>query len=66
MAIIFDLDVVMAKKKMKLKDLAELVDITEANLSKFKNGKAKAIRVATLDKLCTILECQPSEILRHE
>lgn len=63
MSIIVNLDVVMAKRKMRLKTLAQRVGITEANLSILKNGKAKAIRISTLDKLCAALECQPGDIL---
>lgn len=63
MSIIVNLDVVMAKRKMRLKTLAQRVGITEANLSILKNGKAKAIRISTLDKLCVALECQPGDIL---
>lgn len=66
MAIRINLDVVMAKRKMRLKTLAQAMDITEANLSILKNGKAKAVRLSTLDKLCEILECQPGDILEFE
>lgn len=66
MAIRINLDVVMAKRKMRLKTLAQTMDITEANLSILKNGKAKAVRLSTLDKLCEILECQPGDILEFE
>ncbi|MCD9515637.1 helix-turn-helix domain-containing protein [Photobacterium carnosum] len=66
MAIRINLDVVMAKRKMRLKTLAHAMDITEANLSILKNGKAKAVRLSTLDKLCEILECQPGDILEFE
>jgi putative transcriptional regulator len=57
------LDEVMAKRKMKLNDLAERVNITEANLSILKNNKAKAIRFSTLEALCEALECQPADLL---
>ncbi|AZL84535.1 transcriptional regulator [Aliivibrio salmonicida] len=65
MTIRINLDVMMAKRKMRLKHLAQEVGITEANLSILKNGKAKAVRLATLDKLCEILECQPGDILEY-
>lgn len=66
MTIRINLDVVMAKRKMRLKSLAQAVEITEANLSILKNGKAKAIRFSTLEKLCDVLECQPGDILEFE
>ena len=66
MSIRVDLDVMMARRKMRLKDLAALVGITEANLSVLKTGKAKAIRFSTLEKLCEILACQPGDILVYE
>lgn len=66
MSIRINLDVMMAKRKMRLKKLAQEVEITEANLSVLKNGKAKAIRLSTLDKLCEVLECQPGDILEFE
>ncbi|GAL06217.1 transcriptional regulator Cro/CI family [Photobacterium aphoticum] len=66
MTIRIHLDVMMAKRKMRLKTLAQAVDITEANLSVLKNGKAKAIRLSTLDKLCEALDCQPGDILAFE
>ncbi|MCL2566373.1 MAG: helix-turn-helix transcriptional regulator [Defluviitaleaceae bacterium] len=61
--IIINLDVMMARRKINLTDLAEKVDITQANLSILKNGKGKAIRFSTLEKLCRTLECQPGDIL---
>ncbi len=64
MSIIIELDVMLAKRKMKLQDLARDVGITSANLSILKNGKAKAIRLETLDAICRILDCQPGDILR--
>ena len=64
MAIQINLDVMMAKRKVKLKQLSEQVGITEANLSILKNGKAKAIRFSTLEKLCEALECQPGDLLQ--
>ncbi|PKH07816.1 helix-turn-helix transcriptional regulator [Moritella sp. Urea-trap-13] len=66
MTICINLDVIMAKRKMRLKYLAQEVGITEANLSILKNGKAKAVRLSTLDKLCEVLECQPGDILEFE
>ncbi len=66
MPIIVNLDVVMAKRKMRSKDLAEELGITEANLSILKTGKAKAIRFSTLEALCEILECQPGDILEFQ
>ncbi|MGF1689307.1 helix-turn-helix transcriptional regulator [Photobacterium japonica] len=66
MTIRINLDVMMAKRKMRLKTLAQAVDITEPNLSVLKNGKAKAIRLSTLDKLCEVLDCQPGDILEFE
>ncbi|WP_299022501.1 helix-turn-helix transcriptional regulator [uncultured Photobacterium sp.] len=66
MTICINLDVMMAKRKMRLKTLAQAVEITEANLSILKNGKAKAVRLSTLDKLCEVLECQPGDILEFE
>ena len=63
MSIIINLDVMMAKRKCRLKELAEAVGITEANLSILKNGKAKAIRFATLESICQYLQCQPGDIL---
>ena len=66
MAIIINLDVVMAKRKISLGDLADRVGITQANLSILKNNKAKAIRFSTLEEICRVLECQPSDILSYE
>ncbi|MCL1867443.1 MAG: helix-turn-helix transcriptional regulator [Paludibacter sp.] len=63
MAIIVNLDVMMAKRKVSLGDLAEKVDITPANLSILKTGKAKAIRFGTLEAICKELNCQPGDIL---
>ena len=59
MAIIVNLDVMMAKRKMSVTELANRVDITMANLSILKNNKAKAVRFSTLDAICRVLECQP-------
>lgn len=66
MSIIIELDVMLARRKMKLQDLAEHVGITAQNLSILKNGKAKAIRLETLDAICETLDCQPGDILRFE
>ena len=66
MSIRINLDVMMAKRKMRLKQLSLEMGITEANLSILKNEKAKAIRFSTLDKLCLVLECQPGDILEFE
>lgn len=63
MAIIVNLDVVMAKRKMSLNVLSQKVDITIANLSILKTGKAKAIRFSTLESICKVLDCQPGELL---
>lgn len=65
MAIIVNLDVMLAKRKMKLQDLAELIGITVQNLSILKTGKAKAIRFSTLESICEHLECQPGDILEY-
>lgn len=65
MAIIVNLDVMMAKRKISLKDLAEKIDITNANLSILKNNKAKAVRFSTLNELCKTLDCQPGDILEY-
>ncbi len=65
MAIIINLDVMMAKRKVGLTELAGDVDITLANLSILKNNKAKAIRLSTLDAICKALNCQPGDILEY-
>jgi len=65
MAIIVNLDVVLAKRKMSLTELTEKVGITMANLSILKKGHAKAIRFSTLDKICEVLDCQPGDILEY-
>lgn len=65
MAIIVNLDVMMAKRKMSVTELANKVDITMANLSILKNNKAKAVRFTTLDAVCRALECQPGDILEY-
>ncbi len=66
MAIIVNLDVMLAKRKMSVTELSEKVGITMANLSILKTGKAKAIRFTTLDKICEILNCQPGDLLVFE
>ena len=66
MAIIVNLDVVLAQRKMRLNTLAELVDITPQNLSVLKSGRAKAIRFDTLEKICEVLQCQPGDILAYD
>ncbi len=66
MSIVINLDVMMAKRKCRLKDLAQAVGITEANLSILKNGKAKAIRFVTLESICQYLNCQPGDILEFK
>lgn len=63
MAIVVNLDVMMAKRKMSSGELAERIDLTPANLSILKNGKAKAIRFSTLEAICRELNCQPGDIL---
>ena len=65
MAIIVNLDVMMAKRKMSLNELSEKVDLTLSNLSILKTGKAKAIRFSTLETLCKVLDCQPADILEY-
>ena len=66
MAIIVNLDVMMAKRKVSLNELSEKVGITPANLSVLKTGKAKAIRFSTLEALCKELDCQPGDILEYQ
>ena len=66
MPIIVNLDVMMAKRKIALGDLAERIDITPANLSILKTGKAKAIRFSTLEAICKELDCQPADILEYQ
>ena len=65
MAIIVNLDVMLAKRKMSLTELSEKVDITISNLSILKTGKAKAIRFSTLEAICEALDCQPGDILEY-
>jgi putative transcriptional regulator len=66
MAIVVDIDVMLARRKMAVGTLAEQVGITPANLAVLKNGRAKAVRFSTLDALCRALECQPGDLLRWE
>jgi putative transcriptional regulator len=66
MAIIIELDVMLAKRKMKSTELAELVGITPQNLSVLRSGRAKAIRFSTLDAICQHLQCSPGDILIHK
>ncbi|NJC27941.1 helix-turn-helix domain-containing protein [Neolewinella antarctica] len=66
MSIVINVDVMMARRKMRSKELAEKIGITTANLSILKTGKAKAIRFSTLEKICKALDCQPGDILAFE
>jgi putative transcriptional regulator len=66
MSIRINLDVMMARRKISLNELADKVGITQANLSILKNEKAKAVRFSTLEKLCEVLECQPGDILEYK
>lgn len=66
MAIIVNLDIMMARRKISLGELAEKIDITPANLSILKTGKAKAIRFSTLEAICRVLDCQPEDILEYQ
>lgn len=65
MAIIINLDVMLAKRKMRLTELSDSVGITISNLSILKQGKAKAIKLSTLDSICKVLDCQPGDILEY-
>ncbi len=65
MAIIVRLDVMLALRKARSKDLAEAIDITEANLSLLKSGKVKGVRFATLEAICEYLQCQPGDLLEY-
>lgn len=65
MAIIINLDVMLAKRKMKLIELSKKVGITQPNLSVLKQGKAKAIKISTLNSICEVLDCQPGDILEY-
>ncbi|MEP4197589.1 MAG: helix-turn-helix transcriptional regulator [Aliishimia sp.] len=66
MPIIVTLDVMLARRKMRSKELAEKVGITEANVSLLKSGKVKGVRFETLEKICEVLDCQPGDILTFE
>lgn len=66
MAIIVTLDIMLAKRKMRSKELSELVGITEQNISLLKSGKVKGIRFDTLEKICNALDCQPADILSYQ
>ncbi|MBV1854333.1 helix-turn-helix domain-containing protein [Catellatospora tritici] len=66
MSIVVDIDVLMAKRKISVGDLAVRIGITPANLAVLKNGRAKAVRFTTLEALCEVLECQPGDLLRWE
>ena len=66
MAIIINIDVMLAKRKMSVTELTQKVGITMANLSILKNGKAKAVRFSTLDAICKALDCQPGDILEYK
>ena len=66
MPIIINIDVMLAKRKMSFTELAERVGITMANISILKNGKAKAIRLSTLEEICKALQCQPGDLLEYE
>lgn len=63
--IVVNLDVMLAKRKMRSKELAERIGITEANLSLLKSSKVKGVRFETLDKICSVLECQPGDLLEY-
>jgi len=65
MPIIVNLDVMLAKRKLKLKDLSEIVGVSTVNLSILKQGKAKAVRFSTLEAICLALDCQPGDILEY-
>lgn len=66
MSIIINIDVMLAKRKMSVTELSEKLDITIANVSILKNGKAKAIKLDTLNKLCKVLDCQPGDLLEYQ
>lgn len=63
--IVFNIDVMLAKRKMSVTELADKVGFTMANISLLKNGKIKALKISTLNKLCKVLECQPSDLLEY-
>ena len=66
MGIIVNLDVMLARRKMRSKELAEAIGITEANLSLLKSGKVKGVRFSTLEKICAALQCQPGDLLEFK
>ncbi|MBB6331938.1 putative transcriptional regulator [Chryseobacterium sediminis] len=66
MPIIINIDVMLAKRKIQSQELAEKIGITQANLSILKNGKAKALKISTLEAICTALDCQPGDILEFK
>jgi putative transcriptional regulator len=66
MSIVVNLDIVLSERNLKSKELAEMIGITEANLSILKSGKAKAIRFSTLEAICKALDCQPADILEYQ
>lgn len=66
MAIVVDIDVMLARRKLSVAEFAEAVGITPANVAVLKNGRAKAVRFTTLDAVCRVLDCQPGDILRWE
>ncbi len=66
MAIVIELDVMLARRKMKSKALSELIGISEQNVSLLKSGKVKGVRFETLNKICEVLECQPGDILVYQ
>ncbi|NBI07665.1 helix-turn-helix domain-containing protein [Senegalia massiliensis] len=66
MAIIINIDIMLAKRKMSVTELSERVGITISNISILKNGKAKAVRLTTLDAICKALDCQPGDILEYK
>ena len=65
MAIVVTLDVMLARRKMRSKELAERIGITEANVSLLKSGRVKGVRFETLEKICEVLDCQPGDILEY-
>lgn len=65
MAIISNLDIMLARRRMTLSELAERVGVSVVNLSKLKTGKSRAIRFSTLDAICEVLDCQPGDIIEH-
>jgi len=66
MPIVIELDVMLARRKMRSKELAERIGITEQNVSLLKSGKGKGVRFETLEKICDVLECQPGDILIYQ